>query len=136
MQKKITILLNVNNILQENYTNKNISVGDIFDEADIYSYSQRIHHTYEDFIDGDLGDRIEQYEQYRVEIVDIDDIDLNEFSVDEDMVDEYKEKIQKSETYPPIVLNRDFSIIDGTHRANALNDLGIKTIVAFVGIKK
>jgi ParB-like chromosome segregation protein Spo0J len=38
--------------------------------------------------------------------------------------------------YPPIVLNKDYSIIDGTHRINALDDLGYKTVIAFVGVKK
>jgi hypothetical protein len=113
-----------------------VKVGDIYDESDVYSYVQGMHHTDDDFIDGDLGDRIEKYKRYRVEDVNISDIQINEFYIDDDLVEEYKEKILKSNMYPPIVLNKDYSIIDGTHRINALDDLGYKTVIAFVGVKK
>ena len=35
--------------------------------------------------------------------------------------------------YPPIVVSKNYSIIDGTHRANALKFCGLKKILAFVG---
>jgi disulfide oxidoreductase YuzD len=121
--------------LNEQYLTNNIKVGETYDEADVYAYTQRIHHTKDDFIDGDLGDRIEKYKSYVVKEVSISDIDIDEFYIDDDLVDEYKEKIKNKDTYPPIVLNKDYSIIDGTHRVNALNELGYKKVIAFVGIK-
>lgn len=136
MRKQTNIVKSFEQFLNERYSNKNIKIGDIYDEADVYSYSQRIHHTNDDFIDGDLGERIESYEEYIVEEIEISDIEIDEFYIDDSLVDEYKEKIQKYKTYPPIILNSDYSIIDGTHRVNALNELGIKKVVAFVGIEK
>lgn len=129
------ISLKLHKYLDEQFLNKKITIGKIYDEADVYGYTQRIHHTYDDFIDGDLGDRIESYEEYIVKEVNISDIDIDEFYVDDSLVDEYKEKIRKNGHYPPVVLNSDYSIIDGTHRINALNELGIKTVIAFVGVE-
>lgn len=121
--------------LNERYSTDNIKIGEVYDEADVYSYTQRIHHTYSDFIDGDIGHRIEKYKKYVIKEVNISDIEIDEFYIDGDLVDEYKEEIKRLNTYPPIILNRDYSIIDGTHRVNALNELGYKTVVAFVGMK-
>jgi hypothetical protein len=130
------IKITIREFLNERYSSDNIKIGEVYDEADVYSYTQRIHHTYDDFIDGDLGDRIEKYKKYIVKEVNISDIEIDEFYIDDNLVDEYKEKIMKSNTYPPIVLNNDYTIIDGTHRVNALNELGYKTVTAFVGLKK
>ena len=48
-----------------------------------------------------------------------------------DYIKEYK----NSNNYPPIVLNDEYGIIDGTHRVNALERLGLKEVKAWVGIK-
>ena len=122
------------NVVNNIYTNKNVNIGDIFEEHLIYTYSQKIHHTYDDFIDGDLGDRIEESKQYIVKSVDISEIEIYEFQIDESLIEEYIEEYQKNGTYPPIILDGDYRIIDGTHRVNALNDLGIKNVIAFVGL--
>ena len=136
MELRKFIATTIREYLNERYSTDNIKIGEVYDEADVYSYTQRIHHTDDDFIDGDLGDRIEKYKKYIVKEVNISDIEIDEFYIDDDLVDEYKEKIKKLNTYPPIVLNKDYSIIDGTHRVNALDELGYKTVVAFVGLKK
>lgn len=124
----------INKSINKTITNKNVNIGDTYHEHDIYSYSQKMHHTYDDFIDGDLGERIEQYSEYVVKSISIYEIEIDEFMIDEGLVDEYKEEFQRLNTYPPIILNSDYSIIDGTHRVNALNDLGIENVVAFVGV--
>jgi len=122
------------NIGDKIFTNKNVNIGDIFEEHLIYTYSQKIHHTYDDFIDGDLGYRIEESKQYIVKSVDISEIEIYEFQIDDSLIEEYIEEYQKNGTYPPIILDGDYRIIDGTHRVNALNDLGIKNVIAFVGL--
>lgn len=121
-------------VLEHRMYSDKIVIGDVYPEEDVYIFTQKIHHTPEDFFDGDLGDRIEQYEEYIVKEVNISDIqNLDEFQLDEDLVEEYTEILKKNDTYPPIVLDEEYNIIDGTHRANALNDLGKKKIIAFVG---
>ena len=122
--------------INERYTNDTIKIGDIYDEHEVYSYTQRIHHTSDDFYSGDLGERIERYKKYRVEEVNISDIDIDEFTIYDEYVDEYVDMVVKHKSYPPVVLNSDYSIIDGTHRLNALEVLGYKKVIAFVGIKK
>jgi len=124
-------------LIEENiFTNKNVKIGQIFKESQIYTYIQKLHRNQDDFIDGDIGERIERYKQYKVQAVNIEDIDIKEFDLIDEYVEDYVKEFEKKKTYPPIVLANDYQIIDGTHRANALEELGHKKIVAFVGIKK
>lgn len=94
-----------------------------------------MHHTYDDFIEGDLGDRIEEYNKYKVLKVDIKDIDIDEFTLDYDLIEDYKETLLSNDKYPPDVLNSDYDIIDGSHRLNALDELGYTKVIAFVGLE-
>ena len=65
---------------------------------------------------------------------------MDEYQLDEDDVEEYIEMFKKKGFYPPIVLGKKsygyYNIIDGTHRANALRKIGLKSIICFVGLKK
>jgi hypothetical protein len=113
----------------------NAKIGDILFEEDIYQYIQVIHDDYESaFIDGDLGSRIEEFEKYKLKLIPINKIDIDEFSIDTSKMREYMIEYKKSDNYPPIVLNDEYGIIDGTHRVNALERLGIKEVKAWVGI--
>lgn len=114
----------------------NKDIGDIVDESDIYNYVESLHHNYDDFIDGDLAKRIEWYPEYKLVKVDLSKLDLDEFYWDEVDVEEFKDKFLNNKTYPPIVISHDYSIIDGTHRANALYQVGETEILAFMGIGK
>lgn len=126
-------------------------IGDVLDESDIYQYVEQIHRNEEDFQEGDLIERIEQFSKYKLMEIPIDDIDIDEFYLDDDYMDEYKSMTKDSSDYPPIVLNgskdistvrykngkyvSSYTIIDGTHRVNALDRLGYKNVKAWVGIK-
>jgi hypothetical protein len=113
----------------------NAKIGDVLPEEDIYQYIQSIHDDYEgSFIDGDLGDRIEEFEEYELKIISISEIDIDEFSLDTSKMKDYIKEYKNSNNYPPIVLNDEYGIIDGTHRVNALERLGLKEVKAWVGI--
>lgn len=133
--------LNENKNNGEIYTNKNVNVGDVYEESDIYQYIQKLHYKRDyDFWEGDLGDRIEKYPYYIVKEVSIQDIGMDEYQLDEDDMVEYIEMFNEKGSYPPIVLGKKshgyYNIIDGTHRANALREIGLKSIICFVGMKK
>lgn len=127
--------------INENYTNTNIKVGDVYSESDVYPYIQKLHRNEEDFYDGDIGERIERFPKYQVAEIPIDKINMDEYQLDDDYVDDYVEKYKQIGTYPPIVLgyydnNWGYDIIDGTHRANALKNAGLKSIICFVGLNE
>jgi ParB-like nuclease domain len=116
----------------------NAKLGDIVPEEYIYNYIQYLHDDYEGgFIDGDLGDRIEEFGKYKLMEIPLSEIDLEEFDLDDWAVGEYKEKTIQTNNYPPIVLedrqNFKYRIIDGNHRINAIKELNYKTIKAWVG---
>jgi disulfide oxidoreductase YuzD len=106
------------------------------EEHEIYSVAQRTHREPDDFCDGDLGHRLEEYKYYNlIKDFEISTLDLNEWEVCDDMVEDYMELIQKEgvDNMPPIVVSEDDSIIDGIHRLNALSRLGIDNFDIFVG---
>ena len=113
----------------------NAKIGDVLPEEDIYQYIQSIHDDYESsFIDGDLGDRIEEFEEYELKMIPTSEIDIDEFSLDTSKMKDYIKEYKNSNNYPPIVLNDEYGIIDGTHRVNALERLGVKEVKSWVGI--
>lgn len=137
---------------KEEYLNlcwTNAKIGDVLSESDIYNYVQELHRNEEDFYDGDLGERIGQFDKYVLTEVKIESIDIEEFELDEDYMNDYIDMYKSSNNYPPIVLDGDlgvssgrwrngkyvnlYTIIDGNHRANALSKIGIKNIKAWVG---
>lgn len=111
---------------------------DSVDANTIYRTVQSAHHTPEDFEEGDIGDRIYWFDDYKLTSLPIADLNLNEYYVDEDRVDDYVERIQYSpNTMPPIVYDPIAkSIIDGIHRAAAYSKLGHATIPAYSGLTK
>ena len=112
----------------------NAKIGDKISEEYIYNYVQYLHDDYEGaFIDGDLGDRIEDLEKYKLTELSISQIDLDEFDINEDSVLKYKSIIEETGDYPPIVVDEDYRIIDGAHRAVAVSELQDK-IKAWVGV--
>jgi len=121
----------------------NAKVGDILPESDIYGYIEQLHRTEDDFIEGDLPERIEQFSKYKLMMVPIEKINIDEWELDEDYLEDYQNQFEETRNYPPIVLDGDtsysfdnkFTIIDGNHRVNALDRLGVKLVKAWVGIK-
>jgi len=116
-------------MLIEHILNENTVV----DSRTVLDMVQDIHGRPEDFDEGDLVHRINKFDTYEKTVMDIDDLNLDEWEVDEDFVEELSKRIEK-EGYHPIVYDPDDgSIIDGTHRANALNLIGKTKIKAYVG---
>ena len=98
---------------------------------------QAIHYKPSDFGEGDLADRIMYYGTYELKMIPIDSVKYN-FDMDEDMVDEYAKKIGNKGDYPPIVVepewNGTYEIVDGTHRTEALKQLGRQVVKAYVPV--
>jgi hypothetical protein len=121
----------------------NAKVGDILDNETIYNYVQYLSEKagkYEEcFVDGDLGDRLDKYSNYILKEIPLNKIGLKEWDIYWPDVNDYKLKYLENKKYPPIVVDRYsnsenyYCIIDGTHRANALNKAGETSILAFVG---
>jgi len=92
------------------------------------------------FWEGDLGDRIEKYPYYIVKEIPIENIGMDEYQLDEVDMNEYIDMFNEKGSYPPIVLGKKtysyYNIIDGTHRANALREIDLKSIFCFVSMRK
>ena len=97
---------------------ENVDVEILLDDAKNVNY----HHEPEDFDDGDLEERFQEYNKYNLILIDIDEIDVDEWHTNIEFVDTYMVEIEESiETMPIPVISDYYSIIDGTHRLNAMN---------------
>ena len=108
------------------------------DPYTIFNQVKEIHREFRDIEEGDLPDRIYWFDEYKTSQIPLSQINLNEFEVDEDVVEDYIEYIKDSpKTMPPIVYDPVAgSVIDGMHRANAYARLGYDTIPAYIGLTK
>ena len=104
----------------------------------IFNQVKDIHREFRDIEEGDLPDRIYWFDEYKTTQLPLSQINLDEFIVDEDLVEDYIDYIKDSpKTMPPIVYDPIAkSVIDGMHRANAYARLGYETIPAYVGLTK
>jgi len=145
-ESKINKILNESFLpRKEHYLNLcwyNAEIGQVLDESDIYNYVEQLHRNEEDFTDGNLPERIEQFSKYKLTEIPIDKINIDEYDLDIDYMKDYKKMFKETNNYPPIVLDGDtkwsyknkLTIIDGTHRVNALHRSGLKTVKAWVGL--
>lgn len=108
------------------------------DPYTIFNQVKDIHREFQDIEEGDLPDRIYWFDDYQLTELPLSKINLDEFYIDEDLIEEYIEHIKDSpNTMPPIVYDPIAgSVIDGMHRANAYARLGRKSIPAYVGKTK
>ena len=128
----------VHPLLQAMRELKEEGIVESVDPNTIFNQVKKIHHTFQDIEEGDLPDRIYWFDEYKKTDLPLSQINLDEFGIDEQLVDEYAELIKASpNTMPPIVFDPIAgSIIDGAHRANAYAKLGYDTIPAYVGLTK
>lgn len=111
-----------------------LKLGEVIDSNIIHEYIEYLHGS-RDFINGKLPKRIHMYEKYELVNSNISDLNINEYYLFDDLVDRYSKQTKKTGYYPPIVISHENKIIDGNHRSNALNSLGIKHIKSLKGIK-
>lgn len=105
---------------------------------EVHDLVKSIHRNLDDFYEGDIADRIYWFDDYVLTKIPVNQLILDEWEVDDDLVDEIADMInQNNAATPPIVYDPIAdSIIDGTHRANAYDRLGLETIPAYVGKTK
>lgn len=106
------------------------------EEFVVYNEVNKNHGRPEDFIDGDLGDRLEEFKYYNiVKNFDLRSLNKEEWDVCDDTVLEYEEKIKQKniKNIKKIVISDKKSIIDGVHRLNAFLNLGVFFVDIYVG---
>lgn len=93
-----------------------------------------IHKNKEDFLEGDLEERIFKASSYELTTV-CPQLIEQEWNINEEVVEKYSELDPK--TCPPVIILKysadNYSIVDGSHRIEAFKKLGITTIPAYIG---
>lgn len=103
-------------------------------KEDVLDLVRSIHQNQDDFIDGDIEERILKCDYYELTTVCPQFIDV-EYAINEDKIEQYKQ-LEPSKC-PPIVLihhgDDHYELIDGSHRVEAFKSLGITKMTAYVG---
>jgi hypothetical protein len=121
-------------------------LGTRLDSSEVYTDIQNLHDSNElqdeddadenGWEEGSIGERVFEFPYFELREIPMTDIDFEEFNIDDDKVEKFIEWYKKNKEYPLIVFNPyTKSIIDGIHRAMALNKLGLKKIKAWCGVK-
>lgn len=130
--KFITTFENFNEYINIEFEKmKSHKIGDIISNDILYKYIDALH----DFdMDNDfIKNHILKYSKFELCNLLIDDIDLD--SVSKSLVNEYLDEYKKTNWYPPIIYDKDEDlIIDGYHRANAIEKSGDKFILSWCGV--
>lgn len=104
-----------------------------------------IHQNENDFEEGNLLERIDDFIGYNFRLceVNLKDINYSGFYVDEDVVEEYMD--EPLDTMPPIIVDiplsetnhslEKFPIIDGVHRCHTLEKMNIFKVKAYIPMK-
>lgn len=95
--------------------------GKVLTESDVYCYLQRIHRSisgddFDDFIDGDLGKRIEKYDRYICKEISLFKLNYGNYCLNDDKIFEYTDL---TTPIPPILLDSKNNVEDGNHRCKA-----------------
>ena len=89
----------------------------------------------EHFDKSGVPEKILNHKKYELKKVPVSSLDLSSIEFDEELKDKYKEMTKINPDYPPIIFDSEQgSIIDGNHRAKALQEIGYESIRAFVSI--
>lgn len=93
--------------------------GNILTEAEVYSFIQRTHISIggdDDFVDGNLGKRIEKYDRYICKEIPLFKLNFGDYLLDDDKIFEYTDL---TTPIPPILLDSKNNVEDGNHRCKA-----------------
>lgn len=107
---------------------------------EIYDYIRSIHPRDDDWVDGDLEERIFKYKHYELKDVLVDEIDVA-YHVNDDFVADLAIEIENGKQINPVVLHKPppysyYDVIDGCHRVEAYKDEGKRYIQAYVAIQR
>ncbi|HHT7008397.1 TPA: hypothetical protein ACTZ3A_000936 [Bacillus cereus] len=109
----------------------------MYSDMEVVSFVKNIHYKGSDFIEGDIQERIESYDNYELKEIDVNELETPSYYVDEELIKEYLD-MDISKT-PPLVLGYyntgEYQTIDGGHRTTVLKKLGITKVLAYVGIE-
>ena len=114
---------------------ENLGYKKIMGRLELIDQSKLIHYQPDDFKEGNLETRFEEYGLYRLELIHINEIDVDEWIIYDDLIDEITEEIKNDITTMPLPVITDyFSILDGSHRLTVLKNLGFTHVYVYKGI--
>ena len=89
----------------------------------------------EHFDESGVPEKILKNKKYELKKVPVSALNLDSIEYNEELKDKYKEMTKVNPDYPPIIFDSTQSdIIDGNHRAKALQEMGYESIRAYVSI--
>lgn len=107
----------------------------VVSSSEVLSMSKSLNKTSKHFDKSGVPEKILQNSKYELKKVPFSSLDLSSVEYDEGLKNKYKEMTKINPDYPPIVVDSvSNKIIDGNHRAKALQEMGYESIRAFVSM--
>lgn len=114
---------------------RDFQVGEIVEECDVYMLTKSLHYEQDDFSEGNIGERIEEFLSYELKEIPLSEIEAPWTYIDDERIEDYEEMDEN--TVPPIVLgfyeDGSYMTIDGGHRVTVALKRKQASIKAFVG---
>ena len=101
---------------------------------EIYDYILKLSNKFNDENTENVLEFLNKYDEFELVTVSIDELEIEQPAINTKKVDEYIKLFKETNKYPPIVIDNDYNIIDGYHRANALKKIGLSKIKAYVPV--
>jgi len=107
----------------------------IVSSDEVLKMCKDLNRSSENFDESGVPEKILKHKKYELKKVPVSSLDLNSIEFNEELKNKYKEMTKINPDYPPIIFDSEqSSIIDGNHRAKALQEMGYESIRAFVSI--
>ena len=100
--------------------------------AEIVAYCREIHSEPEDWLEGDLEQRIDAHKNYRLTSRRLDGLESGRWALDPALSQEFLARRRAGQAFPAIVCTARGRIIDGEHRCWAAREAGDLEIAAWV----
>jgi hypothetical protein len=109
-----------------------LSAANIKTASEIVAYCQEMHSEPEDWLEGDLEQRIRAHQSYRLTVRRLDSLEAGRWALDLSLGQEFLNRRRAGSTFPAIVCTARGRIIDGEHRCWAAREAGDLEIAAWV----
>lgn len=107
----------------------------IINSDEVLKICRELNRKNKNFDESDIPGKILKYQKYALKKIPVSTLDLNNVQFNREILDKYKEIIKTNPDYSPIIINSENNeIIDGKHRAKALEEMGYDSVRAYVSV--
>jgi hypothetical protein len=107
----------------------------IINSDEVLKICRELNRKNKNFDESGIPEKILKYKKYALKRIPVSTLKLNDIQFNQEILEKYKEIIKTNPDYSPIIIDSENNeIIDGKHRAKALEEMGYDSIRAYVSV--